>query len=205
MIAKLRRKRAQDEGISLVELIVSTMIFAMILAIITTTIMTMMHDQQRENGIGANLDSSRKLIETLDRQVRYANAITTPGTGTDGGYYVEFRTGNANQQQTCTQLRYLPSTGVVAYRTWLPPLGGTGSVTASSWITLAFNVSPPSGNTIWSITPSASTSNRTALTANFVTSNGAPATSTSSQVTITALNTSSSSASTTVCNEVGRP
>ena len=84
-----------------------------------------MRQERKETGQTNNLNSSRKVIALLDHSVRYANAVTAPGTGTDGSYYFEFQTGNAGQQQTCTQWRWVPTGGTMQWRTWQPPLTGS--------------------------------------------------------------------------------
>lgn len=207
MRATLRRRlRNSDEGTSLIELLVVMIIFTMIMAIITTAIVNMVHQSQKESGQSNNLNSSRKVIEMLDHSVRYANAITTPGTGTDGSYYVEFRTGNTGQQQTCTQWRFVPTGGKMQWRTWQPPLSGLGSVTATSWSTAAIGMSKVGVAQVFSIAPSSASDTKEELVVQFTATSGAPPTSSASQVTITAINSPFSIAPTTAtCTEVGRP
>jgi type II secretory pathway pseudopilin PulG len=206
MIARLRQRgNSADAGISLVELIVSMGIFVTIMGVITATVMSMMGQTRKELGQSDNLDSARKIIQSLDQTVRYANAVTTPGTGTDGAFYVEYRTGNTAQQQTCWQWRYVPSTSLVQARHWQPPLAGVGSTTATSWVLEGTGVSLIGSTPIWSITPTSSDNVHQELTVSFNTSHGAPATSQANQVTLTAIDTSSSSPLSAVCNEVGRP
>lgn len=207
MRATLRRRlRNSDEGTSLIELLVVMIIFTMIMAIITTAIVNMVHQSQKESGQSNNLNSSRKVIEMFDHSVRYANAITTPGTGTDGSYYVEFRTGNTGQQQTCTQWRFVPTGGKMQWRTWQPPLSGLGSVTATSWSTAAIGMSKVGVAQVFSIAPSSAADTKEELVVQFTATSGAPPTSSTSQVTITAINSPSPIAPTTAtCTEVGRP
>jgi prepilin-type N-terminal cleavage/methylation domain-containing protein len=206
----LRRRRAHDadEGVTLVEMLVATMIFSIILGIITTAIVAMVHQEQKESGQTNDLDAARKVIENLDHSVRYANAITTPGTGTDGSFYVEWQSGNIGQQQTCTQWRYVPSSGAFQWRTWEPPLSGVGTVTAGSWATEAIGLSPVGSTPVFSIAPTSSSSSKEELDVTFKATSGAPATTSASQVSLTAINSTSSSAPTganAVCTQVGRP
>jgi type II secretory pathway pseudopilin PulG len=201
-----RRSRNSDEGTSLIELLVVMIIFTMIMAIITTAIVNMVHQSQKESGQTNNLNASRKVITLLDHSVRYANAITLPGTGTDGNTYVEFRTGNTGQQQTCTQWRYVTVGGKLQWRTWQPPLSGTGTVTATGWATAAIGISKVGATPIFSVSPSSSADAKEELDVTFTSTSGAPVTSSASQDTITAINSSSPSPPTTAtCTEVGRP
>lgn len=204
----LRRSRARgDDGVTLVEMLVSMLIFSIILGIITTAIVAMLHQEQKESGQANDLDASRKVIEALDHSVRYANAITTPGTGADGSDYVEWQSGNVGQQQTCSQWRYVPSSGMFESRTWQPPLSGVGSVTATAWVVEAVGMSQVGSTPVFSIAPSSPSSTKEELDVTFQSTSGAPATTSASQVSLTAINSTSSSAPTgvnAVCTQVGR-
>jgi type II secretory pathway pseudopilin PulG len=208
MIQRLRsQEHPNDAGVSLIELIVSMGIFVSIMGIITAAVMSMMGQTRKELGQSDNLDSARKIIQNLDQSVRYANAVTTPGTGTDGAYYVEYRTGNTGQQQTCWQWRYVPSTSLVQVRHWLPPVAGVGSTSPTAWVLEGTGISLVGATPIWSITPNPPVPDNVhqELIVSFNASHGAPVTSQANQVTLTAINTASSSPLSSVCNEVGRP
>jgi type II secretory pathway pseudopilin PulG len=208
MIGHIRRRdeESAEAGISLIELVVATGIFLMIMGVITASVMSMMGQTRREGGQSDNLDSARKIIQGLDKTARYANNVNTPGTGTDGAYYVEYRTGNTGQQQTCWQWRYVPTTGLVQERHWLPPLAGVGSTTATSWILQGTGVSLNGATPIWSISPTSASNSHEVLVVQFKTTHGAgPAVSQNNQATFAAVNTPSSSALPSICNEVGRP
>jgi Tfp pilus assembly protein PilW len=207
-----RRLTNSDEGTTLVEMLVVTIIFTLILAIITSAIITMDKQSQRENGLANNLDASRKVLTMLDHSVRYANAITLPGTGTDGSYYVEWQTGNAGQQQTCTQWRYVPTGGKVQFRSWLVPLTTPATVTATGWATAALNITQVGATPIWSIpsgtksSTSSTADTKEQLAVQFTSTSGQPPSSSTSQITLTAINSSSASPPTTAtCTQVGRP
>jgi prepilin-type N-terminal cleavage/methylation domain-containing protein len=204
----MRRQRHDDAGYTLTELLVSMAIFATLLALVTASTTTMFNSLRKQTGQTDNLDNSRKVIQLLDKQVRYANAINTPGTGTDGAFYVEWRSGNTNQQQTCYQWRWVSSTKVLQYRTWLPPLFGSGTVTATAWTQPGNGVSQSGATPLFSITPDATsvTASHELLTVMFVSTHGKPSKSTTSKVSLTAANSATSSAPTTpLCNEIGRP
>ncbi|MBV9872428.1 MAG: type II secretion system protein [Frankiaceae bacterium] len=206
MLAELRARRAdRDAGFSLLELIVVTSIFGVIMAVITASVVQMMKQSTKESGTADNLDNARKVIQTLDRTARYANNINTPGIAADGNYYVEYRVGNTGQQQTCYQWRYMPSTHQVQYRTWLPPLAGVGAVTATSWTIVGNGIYQTGATAPWSITASNAANVHEQLAVVFSSKHGAPSTTTSNQVTITGINTASSSPLASICNEVGRP
>jgi type II secretory pathway pseudopilin PulG len=201
-----RDEDQSDGGFALIELIVATGIFLTIMGVITASVVSMMSQTRRESGQSDNLDSARKIFQDMDKTARYANNVSTPGTGTDGAYYVEYRTGNASQQQTCWQWRYSPSTGQVQQRHWLPPLAGSGTTTATSWILEGTGISLNGVTPIWSITPTSTSNTHEVLAVQFKTTHGGgPAISQTNQATFTAINTSSSAALPSICNEVGRP
>jgi type II secretory pathway pseudopilin PulG len=204
-----------DRGDTLIEMMVVMIIFTLILGIITTAIISMMRQVDKQSGLADNLANARKAIEVLDGQVRFANAVTTPGTVASGDAYVEFRTIQNDQTQLCTQWRLHVLTKALQYRTWKP---GVSPVVPTGWLTTALSVSPVSGVSVFSAspppgttfpTPSADPNNpaqHQSLYVDFVTSDGAPTQSSMSQVGITAINSTLGSATNnTVCQEAGRP
>jgi hypothetical protein len=182
-------------------------VFAMLLAIVTAATTGMFQSLWRQTGQTDNLDSSRKVIQLLDKQVRYANAINSPGLAADGNFYVEWQTGNLNQQQTCYQWRWVISTKLFQYRTWKPYLyGGAQTPVPTSWVTEANGVYQSGATSVFSITPAtaAVTTSHELLTVTFVSTHGKPAKSTTSQVSLTAANASSATAPSGICQENGR-
>jgi type II secretory pathway pseudopilin PulG len=201
-----RRLRNSDEGTSLIELLVVMIVFTMIMAIITSAIVNMIHQSQKESGQTNDLNASRKVITLLDHSVRYANAITAPGVGTDGNYYVEFQTGNTGQQQTCTQWRYVSAGGKLQWRTWQPPLTGVFTGSATAWSTAAIGMTQVGSTPIFTIAPSSSIDSREELNVQFTATSGAPPSSSNSQVTLTAINSQANVPPLTpTCTQVGRP
>jgi type II secretory pathway pseudopilin PulG len=213
-----RRQSDGDRGDTLIETMIVMVIFTLILGIITSAIVSMMRQVDKQTGLADTLSNSRKAIETLDGEVRFANAVTTPGTGTGGDLYVEFRTIQNDQTELCTQWRYDIPTKGLQFRTWQPPATAGGPVTPTSWTTTALSVTPVAGTPVFSLTPPPGTAlpnpspganiplPHQSLYIDFVTSDGAPAQTSSSQVGITAINsTLGVSTNSTVCQEAGRP
>ena len=91
----------------------------------TNSIYRGIHKQQ---GITNAADGNRKAFELLDKQVRYAQAINTPGTAADGNFYIEYQwsqsTGSLDAV-TCTQWRLNPTTDVLQMRSWPDTTGAT--------------------------------------------------------------------------------
>jgi prepilin-type N-terminal cleavage/methylation domain-containing protein len=217
MMTRLERMRRRDDrGMTLIEMMVSTLIFSIILAIITTVIVSMFKQEQKETGQTNDLDSSRKVVETLDHSTRYASAITTPVLAADGNYYVEWETGNIGQQQSCTQWRYVPSTKALQSRSWYasPYISPVTGPATTSWTTQAKGISQVGANPVFALGattgalgpggPSAQTKQQ--LSVSFNTTSGTPASTSASQVTLTAINSTSASAPTgsaVLCAQAG--
>jgi type II secretory pathway pseudopilin PulG len=205
-IMRRRLRDSGDEGTSLIEMLVVMIVFTMVMAIVTGAIASMMRQERKETGQSNDLNASRKVLEMLDHTARYANAVTAPGTGTDGNFYFEFQSGNSGQQQTCTQWRYVATGGLLQWRTWQPPLSGVGTVTATAWATDAIGIAKVGTTPIFTVTASSTDSTKEELDVDFTVTSGAPATTSASQLTLTAVNSTNSSPPTVAtCTQVGRP
>ncbi|MDP9101785.1 MAG: prepilin-type N-terminal cleavage/methylation domain-containing protein [Actinomycetota bacterium] len=197
---------SSDEGFTLLELLTSAFIFAIFIAIFATATTSMLSDVRKEQGNANELDANRKVLALLDRQARYANAVNTPGTGTDGNPYVEWREGDKGGQQTCYQWRLDIPGRRLQYRTWQPPLTGNATPTATAWSTQAVTIDQPPTGAVFALAPGgALISGRQQLTVTFVDKQGNPYSRTATQVSLTAENTSSTTPPTGICAEIGRP
>ncbi|MDP9164908.1 MAG: prepilin-type N-terminal cleavage/methylation domain-containing protein [Actinomycetota bacterium] len=215
MTRLMRRVRSErdcdgDGGFTLLELLVSAMIFSIFIAIFATATTTMLADVRKEQGNANELDANRKVLALLDRQARYANAINTPGIGTDSNPYVEWREGDIGAQQTCYQWRLNVSARQLQYRTWQPPVppATTPAATATAWSTQAVTIDPPSGGTsaVFVLAPGgALISGRQQLSVTFIDKQGNPYSRTATQVSLTGQNTTSTTPPSGVCTEIGRP
>lgn len=115
-----RAPSRRDGGFTLLELIVAMGLFVVLLSIVVGTIVGL-----ARAALTARLDTQTAsqagvALQTIDRSVRYAEAVNYPGT-TSGGAYIEWRTSAASAPTgvaTCTQLRYQPGDGTLAIRSW---------------------------------------------------------------------------------------
>lgn len=209
------RSRQADDGFTLVELLVSMFLFLIVLALVASATLVMEHGLRKSQGQSDNLDASRKVLLLLDRQVRYANAITQPGVGaTPTATYIEWQSGDTNQPQTCTQWRYDSAGATLAYRTWQVPTVTGATVTPTAWVTEAFGVTKVGSTPVFTTTalpvntaaPSGTTANHASVSVAFAVTHGArPSTTSATQVTLTAVNTTGIVTLAAVCNQVTRP
>jgi len=189
---------------------VSMFIFTILLGLLGVAVTSMFQSVRKQQAIADASDVNRLVVERLDKQVRYANAITAPGAGTTtGSTYVEWRTGILNvasaQPQTCSQWRFLSVTKQLQSRQWTE---GSYSSTVSSWVNQENGVSVLPGVAIFTLAPtvSAATLPQQQLTIAYQTTVGVQQKATrATQVTFTAQNTVGSAAPTSVCIDGTRP
>jgi prepilin-type N-terminal cleavage/methylation domain-containing protein len=136
------RDRERDEGFTLMELLVAIGLLSILMAIVTTAIVSMFQAMRKQQGQADAIGQIRVVVDKLDKSVRYANAVNTPGVGTTAGtLYVEWRTGNltgaTNYTQTCTQWKFDSSAGTLQSRTW----NEGDSTSISAWFTQATGIS----------------------------------------------------------------
>jgi prepilin-type N-terminal cleavage/methylation domain-containing protein len=201
-----RTESEADDGFTLIELLVAMALFSILLAIFASATTIMLKDVRRQDRLSDDADGARRVVQQLDKQIRYANAVNTPGATADGTVWVEWQQGNKGQQQTCVQWRLRPD-GNMQYRTWQPILSGSGTVTPTGWVSRANHISPPASGAVFSLAPTVAASNasKQQLTIKFRAIQGSPAVSKATQVTLTALNTKTSNTpATAVCQEVSR-
>lgn len=128
----------RDDGFTLVELTVAMGIFTVLMTLVLVAVVGLARTTARVQNVADASDQLRTAFLTMDRQVRYADAVNFPGTTGTGAaevWWVEAHTSAvaADTQPTCTQWRFTPSTGVLDQRSWPDggPPGPTWRVVAS--------------------------------------------------------------------------
>ena len=121
--------RDGDSGFTLTELLVSMAIFAIVITVFMGAMVSITHATARAQEVANAGDSVRMAFQMLDRQIRYAEAINSPGVGSSGAHYFEFLTSAQRDGELplCTQWRFDPVEGTLAYRTWRDVTVGTVS------------------------------------------------------------------------------
>lgn len=151
---------AGDEGFSLIDLIVATAIMSFIMVIATGAIIEVYSDVNRTDGLATARDQVGNSFRRLDKEVRYATWVSTPGKVGDS-WYLEYAT-NTN----CQQLKF-SGTGVLSRAVWTLPGTTPGSALtiagdlAQTGTTAPFTVYAPGDQPYASATPNVSGVGRT--------------------------------------------
>lgn len=121
MADRLRRRPAKDDsGLTLIELIVALGLFSLFLSLLVGGVVAFTRvttearlDAQTSSAVGI-------AMKRVERSARYANSINYAGV-VSGKSYVEWRVDAVSAPAgvtTCYQLRYLPTDGTIALRSW---------------------------------------------------------------------------------------
>lgn len=189
------RMAGDDAGYTLAEALVSMVIMAVFMGISTSSILSLYSVTNNAQGIADGQQQIGVAFGRLDRQIRYASGLSTPGL-VNGEPYVEYLT-TYTGTPVCTQLRVRPSTGQLQQRSWTQ---GTGTVKPTAWTQLAGDVSASTPFTVHAAT---ATYTFQRLGVQLTATAGGPAAAMNRQfsATFTALNTSLNTQSTTACAE----
>jgi type II secretory pathway pseudopilin PulG len=190
-----RLRRTEDGGTTLIEVVVSMSIMSVFMAMFTVGVVQMSRAANKNEATSTAQSQLNIAFMRLDKEIRYAAGVSAPGS-VSGDPYVEYLITNSGTP-LCTQLRLLVTSGQLQHRTWVQ---GSSPLTPSAWIPLASQVSATQPFTFF---PADSTYNFQRLQLKLVATSGAGPTATAKQtdVTFTAMNTSLSTSSATVCTE----
>lgn len=126
------RERPADAGVTIVELLVAMGIFSVVIAVFMGAVVTMSNSTVRSQVVSDTASQLRTVFQRLDKEVRYASDINTPGT-VNGRIYVEYLVpaSTATGAPLCVQWRYVTATRELQRRTASPgvPSSATGWAT----------------------------------------------------------------------------
>jgi type II secretory pathway pseudopilin PulG len=215
----MRPSRLRDEaGTTLLELMFGMSVMAIFLGIFSTGIVMLTRTSIHTEAVVDTSSDLNSAFLRLDKEVRYAASISSPGiSGTSGYWYVEFMTSNTGSS-VCTQLRIDTAGEQLEQRTWTLP--GTGFTDLSKWLPIASDIT--NGTAVassvdppvpFTLIASGGNLNQERLRIDLVATSGNPQTSSRSTVTFTAVNSQSASQAasnsatypSSVCTEAGRP
>jgi len=134
----LARLRTEEDGLTLTELLVATVILGLVSGVFLTTL-TSVQRSVVENDIRTRTNTQARLaLQTLDHEVRSGNVLYNPATSTDPYFRFKIYTqanATTRQRYTCRLWR-ITSTGELQTR-WWPP---NQPEDASGWITAATGI-----------------------------------------------------------------
>jgi hypothetical protein len=192
----------------MIELVVAMTLMAVFMTLFTAAIVTMYRSANKAETLNQTSSQLNVTFDKLDASVRYASAISEPGQGTMGAWYVELRTTNTGSA-VCTQLKMDPVTHQVQRRTWASPLAA--GATPPAWSTLSGSITNRTdkgdlASQPFTLVPASPTVPYQQLKVHLESSvgNGSSSTASVSDTRFTALNTSAETLSTGVCTDVAR-
>ncbi|MEO3935329.1 hypothetical protein V3N99_01080 [Dermatophilaceae bacterium Soc4.6] len=211
--ARPLQRLTDDEGSSLLELLVGIAITAVFGAMFSGAIFMMTNSTKTAQSITTSSTQLSTAFTKLDKTVRFAAALSPPGrsTGSLGpvSWYAEFRTTNTGAE-VCTQLRVDQATQQLQSRTWTVVAGvGTG---ATGWTILAQGIvngdvtDPTADRPVpFVLVPTSGSARYPSLTVGLVATSGDASTTSMSLTTYPAVNATTTTSTSGVCQEMGRP
>lgn len=133
---RLRRLANEDQGTTLMELVVGMAVMTVFMSMFLGAILMMTNTSNKVQATSLAATQTNQAFLRLDKTVRYAGAISTPGrSATSNDWYVELDlpATDVGGSDTCLQLRIDAS--MLQQRTWTVANGTAG--TASGWTPIA--------------------------------------------------------------------
>ncbi|MEV4706651.1 hypothetical protein [Actinoplanes sp. NPDC049316] len=138
------RRRTDDAGASLAELLVTLAVMSVVMVLFTGAIVQIYRTVNTTETLSDSQNELSRAFQRFDRELRYASWVSTPSSqtaSTTGPWYVEFA---GPDPKTCFQLQLVPgpqNLGVLRLLTWTqgapPPAGTPGQTIASQVVTTA--------------------------------------------------------------------
>lgn len=190
------RKPDDEEGFTLVELLVSMVILGIFFSVFTGVIVKVFDTTRSQQARSISVDASRNITQVIDRQVRYANAVFAPQTSPNGTQYVAWSSKNRQGIENCFQWRVTPG-GVMSWASWQK-----GTSPTPTFATVGINIGRRGTADIFSLTDNSAYATRQRLSLSFQSGATAGKDGSPTRVTLTALNTRSAGApSPSACQE----
>jgi prepilin-type N-terminal cleavage/methylation domain-containing protein len=130
------RPPKDDRGYTLIELMMAMVCMSILLTLVTSAIIQIYHSVNSVDSLSTAQTQVDTTFVRLDKELRYARGISTPGT-VNGDAYVEYLL-SADSVDTCVELRLHTVTGELQRRQWtknVTPLTPTGWQTLASSVT----------------------------------------------------------------------
>lgn len=205
-------RRHTDDGTSLVELMVGMALLSIFMAMFTGAVVAMNNSENKAQAVNITSSQLNQAYLNLDKTVRYATAINTPGVsaaaGSSGDWYVEMQTLNTGTE-VCTQVRVDIAAQQLQQRKW--NVINTVASTPSAWAPTASGISNgtavagPTTQPFYLFTPPKAIYQQLTINLASPSGNGVTYTNSVSSFTFTALNSTKTPPSALFCQQQGRP
>ena len=126
-----------ERGATLVELVVGMLVLGVFLTICGSGVLSLTRSTRLHTRTVNAQFSTRQAFFLLDKQIRYADAVTTPAT-ISGEQWIEWRV-PADGQSRCYQWRASGTSAQLQFRTWIVP--ASGGVAVPGWTTVVTGLS----------------------------------------------------------------
>jgi prepilin-type N-terminal cleavage/methylation domain-containing protein len=191
------RAPASDGGFSLIEVMVSMSVMSIVVVLFTGSVVQLYRAQNHSEAVTGVGQQIHTAFVRLDRDIRYSSGISVPGSVTSGNEYVEYQITNTGAT-VCTQLRITPSGQLQTRRK-------IDSAAIGPWSVLASQLVDPSSFTRTAAADGGNAYQQLVVSLTAQAGGAAAAEKETASFTFTALNTSLSTLSDSVCNSLDRP
>lgn len=205
----LRQRLSRDDGTTLVELMVGMVLMTVFMAMFTGAVLMMNTAMNKSQSVTQTASQLSVAFQNLDGIVRPAAAISTPGVGKSGDWYVELRS-TYSGAQVCTQLRVDVTAGQLQRRTW--SVVDAAATSPTNWLPISSGISngdPAAGRTTQPFSLARplpnSQSQQLVVTLIAQAGSGRSSTTSTSTFTLTAMNSTVPPPTSPICRELGRP
>jgi prepilin-type N-terminal cleavage/methylation domain-containing protein len=126
----------RDDGYSLIEVMMAMVCTSILMTLVTSAVIQIYHSVNSVDAVTAAQTQVDTTFQRLDKEVRYARAISDPGT-VGGDQYVEYLL-NSDATDICVELRLHNATGELQRRQWVK---NQSPLVPTAWQILASSVS----------------------------------------------------------------
>jgi prepilin-type N-terminal cleavage/methylation domain-containing protein len=149
----LDTSRENQDGFTLIELIVAMSIFAILLGVMMSVVIAMNKDLNKTTSVVDASSQGLRATQAIDKQLRYADFVNLQATGASGDRYVSFEGLTNAGVSECYQWR-IHTGGLLQQRSWVSSAANTTAVTATSpsWLTVATGVVNPTSSPPFTMT-----------------------------------------------------
>nr|WP_296074389.1 hypothetical protein [uncultured Actinoplanes sp.] len=118
-----KRLTGDDAGYSLVDLLVALSVMSILFVVVIGAIAEIYGNVTRTEGTSFAREEIGKSFRRLDKELRYATWISTPGK-VGSSWYLEYAVPSTDSAEYCRQLEFDTVSGVLTLAKWDPTGGG---------------------------------------------------------------------------------